>query len=90
LIDEDWSDRGCLVPYKDMWWDTPARAAPQRAIVSERGMAEAFSRYYNDRSLVLEHGKNARNYARKNYDWNGVVAEKWINLFKRIEKETGL
>ena len=87
LIDEDWSDRGCLVPYKDMWWDTPQRAAPQRAIVSEPAMAEAMSVYYHDRKKVLEHGKNARKYAVEHYDWNGVVAQKWINLFQKIQRE---
>jgi len=85
LIDEDWSNRGCLVPYKDMWWDTPARAAPQRAIVSEVAMGQALSVYYNDRAKVLEHGKNARQYALDHYDWNGVIGEKWIKLFQKIE-----
>jgi len=88
LVEEDWSDRGCLVPYKDMWWDTPARAAPQRAIVSEPAMGEAFSVYYNNRDMVLEHGRNARAYALKHYDWMGSVAGKWTKLFRKIaEKE---
>jgi len=85
LEDEDWSNRGCVVPYKDMWWDTPQRAAPQRAIVSEVAMGEAISTYYNNRPMVLEHGKNARKYAVDYYDWNGVIGEKWIKLFQKIE-----
>jgi len=30
------SDRGILIPYKDMWWDTPIRAAPMRALWDEQ------------------------------------------------------
>jgi hypothetical protein len=41
LEEEDIHDRGILLPYKDMWWDTPARAAPQRAICSEQAICEA-------------------------------------------------
>ena len=31
-----------------MWWDTPARAAPQRAIASEEAIAEALDYYYKN------------------------------------------
>ena len=86
LVDDDWSDRGCLVPYKDMWWDTPQRAAPQRGIVSEVAMAEAFSEYYNNPKKRLEHGKNARSYALEYYDWNTILKSKWLDFIKKVQK----
>jgi glycosyltransferase involved in cell wall biosynthesis len=86
LIEDDWSDRGCLVPYKDMWWDTPQRAAPQRGIVSEVAMAEAFSEYYHNPKKRLEHGKNARDFALEFYDWNTVLSQKWLDFAERVTK----
>ena len=87
LIDEDWSDRGCLIPYKDMWWDTPVRAAPLRAIASEVAMEQAMTRYYNDRTLLAEHSVNAREHAKNQYDWS-VVGKRWEDWMKNlVEKE---
>ena len=85
-IDKDMSDRGFLIPYKDMWWDTPQRAAPQRALVSERAMADAFTYYYKNPSVRLQHGANARTHARKYYDWK-PVGEKWLKYIKMIEED---
>jgi len=81
---EDITNRGILVPYKDMWWDTPARAAPQRAIVSEVAMAEAFKYYYDNPSIVAEHGKNAREFAKKYYDWNTAIGPRWLKWLKEV------
>jgi glycosyltransferase involved in cell wall biosynthesis len=86
LEPNDWSDRGCLLPYKDMWWDTPVRAAPMRAIVSEVAIEMALTRYYNDRELLAEHSLNARKHAKKNYDWS-VVGERWKKWLKNIKEE---
>ena len=86
LIADDWSDRGCVLPYKDMWWDTPKRAAPQRAIVSEVAIAEVLNTYYKDPIMKLEHGAGARKYAQKHYDWS-VVGAKWLNWVEMVAKE---
>ena len=71
------SDRGILVPYKDMMWDTPIRAAPRRALWDEQVGADALEYYYKNRSIMREHGKNARKYAIKHYDWAKVVGPMW-------------
>ena len=84
LEPEDFTDRGILVPYKDMWWDTPARAAPQRAIVSEMAMAEAMTYYYKNPQKKAEHGKNARKYAKKHYDWNTAIGPRWLKWLKEV------
>ena len=76
------SNRGFLVPYKDMMWDTPIRAAPMRALWDEHKAAEAFEYYYHNRDVLKEHSENARKYALKHYDWKRAVGpmwKKWIN-----------
>ena len=79
------SDRGFLVPYKDMMWDTPIRAAPQRALWDEHKAAEAFDYYYHNRDVCKEHGKNARKYAVKHYDWMKSIGPKWEEWLKTVK-----
>ena len=81
------SDRGFLVPYKDMWWDTPIRAAPMRALWDEQKAADAFEYYYKNRDVLKEHAKNARKYAIKHYDWMKSVGPMWKNWVKTIGKK---
>ena len=80
------TDRGFLLPYKDMWWDTPRRAAPQRAIASEVAISEVIEFYYDNPEIRLEHGKNARNHIKKTYDWD-VIGQKWVDWIKMVESE---
>tara|TARA_R100001509_G_scaffold165363_1_gene146617 strand:+ start:3154 stop:4551 length:1398 start_codon:yes stop_codon:yes gene_type:complete len=86
LIDDDWSDRGCLLPYKDMWWDTPRRAAPQRAIVSEIAISQALTKLYNDKDYRLELATNARKHAIKHYSWD-AVSSRYLDWIKKVEKD---
>ena len=79
------TDRGFLVPYKDMMWDTPIRAAPRRALWDENKAADAFEYYYHNRDVCRAHGKNARKYAIKHYDWNKTVGPIWKNWVKAIQ-----
>ena len=46
-----------------MWWDTPARAAPQRAICSSVAIGDALDYYYHNADKKLKAGKAARNKA---------------------------
>ena len=77
------SDRGILVPYKDMMWDTPIRAAPMRALWDEREGAKAFAYYYNDREALKKASKAARKRALKYYDWS-VVGQQWKDWIKKV------
>ena len=86
LEEEDICERGILIPYKDMWWDTPNRAAPQRAIASENAIAEAIQHYYDNPVKKLEAGKAGRKHAVKNYSWN-VIGKKWIDWINNITEE---
>jgi len=85
-LEKDVSDRGIALPYKDMWWDTPKRAAPQRAIVSEVAITQAIELYYNNPTLRLKHGKNARKHMKKYYDWV-PVGDKWRTWIGNIKGE---
>ena len=62
-----------------MWWDTPKRAAPQRAICSEIAIADALDYYYHNPKEKLLAGKAAREKVKKEYDW-GPVGERWIKM----------
>jgi len=79
------TNRGFLVPYKDLMWDTPIRAAPQRSLWDEKKAAEAFTIYYNDRELCKKHGENARKHAIKYYDWE-PVGKKWLQWITKVAK----
>jgi len=87
LEEEDICERGILIPYKDMWWDTPNRAAPQRAIASENAIAEALQYYYDSPTKRLETGKAGRKHAIKHYSWD-VIGKRWIDWINNIQKTT--
>ena len=86
LEPEDYCDRGILLPYKDMWWDTPSRAAPQRALVSENAIAQALKYYYDNPDKKFEAGNAARKHVLKHYSWE-VCGERWIDWVRKVEKE---
>jgi len=86
LEETDFCDRGILIPYKDMWWDTPARAAPQRAIASENAICEALDYYFNNPEKRIAAGKAGRLHAKKYYSWE-VIGKKWIDWVTKINEE---
>ena len=86
LEESDICERGILIPYKDMWWDTPARAAPQRAIASENAISEALDYYFNNPDKRIAAGKAGRLHAKKYYSWE-VIGKKWIDWVSKINEE---
>jgi len=78
------SDRGFLVPYKDLMWDTPIRAAPMRALWDEEKGADALEYYYQNQDVCKKHGENARKYTLKYYDWKRAVGPMWKKWIKRV------
>jgi glycosyltransferase involved in cell wall biosynthesis len=86
LEEEDFCERGILIPYKDMWWDTPNRAAPQRAIASENAICEAIEYYYDNPDKKFAAGNAGRKHAIGHYSWE-VVGKRWIDWVKKVEKE---
>jgi len=86
LEESDIHDRGILIPYKDMWWDTPNRAAPQRAIASENAICEALDYYFNNPDKRIAAGKAGREHAKKYYSWE-VIGKKWIDWVNKVNEE---
>ena len=86
LLPEDICEAGILLPYKDMWWDTPNRAAPHRAICSAIGIADAIDYYYHNPDKKLKASQAARKKAKSEYDWN-KLEKRWLKLASRWEKE---
>jgi glycosyltransferase involved in cell wall biosynthesis len=85
LLEEDICKAGILLPYKDMWWDTPKRAAPQRAICSSVAIADALDYYYHSPTDRIKAGKAAREKAKKEYDWP-VLEQRWLAMVKVWEE----
>ena len=86
LLEEDICEAGILLPYKDMWWDTPKRAAPHRAICSSVAVADACDYYFTNKDKRMAAAKAARNKAKKEFSWD-VVGKRWLKLAKVWEKE---
>ena len=86
LEDEDICEAGILLPYKDMWWDTPKRAAPQRAICSEIAIADALDYLYKNPNERLAMGKAAREKAIREYDWE-PVGKRWITFAEKVMED---
>ena len=86
LEKEDICERGILLPYKDMWWDTPSRAAPQRAIVSEKAICEAIQYNYDNPAKKIAAGKAGRKQAVSHYSWE-VVGQRWRDWINKITPE---
>ena len=85
LLEEDICKAGILLPYKDMWWDTPNRAAPQRAICSAIGIADALDYLYHNPNERLAMGKAARKKVLKEYDWK-PISKRWLDMAKVWEE----
>ena len=86
LEEEDICERGILIPYKDMWWDTPARAAPQRAIASENAICEALEYYYDNPEKKIAAGIAGRKHAIKHYSWE-AIGKRWIDFFNDVKEK---
>ena len=86
LLPEDICEAGILLPYKDMWWDTPNRAAPHRAICSAIGIADAIDYYYHNPDKRLKASQAARKKAKKEYNWD-ILEKRWLKLASQWEKE---
>ena len=69
-----------------MWWDTPNRAAPHRAICSAVAIADALDYYYHNPDKRLEASQAARKKAVSEYDWSRIE-KRWLDVASRWEEE---
>jgi len=79
IAEGELSPRGELVKVKDLHWQKMDVAAVQRSLVDEDDMASVLNKYYYDRNLLKQHGKNAEEWAKKNVSWK-VIAPQWHKL----------
>jgi len=61
----------------------------RKAWVDVKKFASAMDMYYEQPDIMEKHGKNAREFAVKNYSWE-VVDKMWLELFERIHNDIGL
>jgi len=79
IMDGKPNPRGQLVKVKDLHWQKMDVAAVRRSLIDVDDLAAAFNKYYYNRDLVKEHGKNARKWVEKNCSWK-VIATNWHSL----------
>jgi len=79
LIEGKPSPRGSLVKVKDLHWEKLDVAAVRRALVDIDDLAKIMNKYYYNRDLLEEHGRNAAEWCKKNHSWT-VIGEQWKKL----------
>jgi len=77
--------RGISCGY-DIYWEKIDEAAVGRALIDIGEFVEAMNRYYYDRDLLKEHGKNGRKWALENATLK-VIEPQWINHIKKVLNE---
>ena len=79
-IEEDFTKHnGILVPFEKLYLEN---SAVHKAWIDVDAMADAFDLYYNDKDLLVLHGKNAKVFA-KQYDSKNVN-KMWDALIEKI------
>jgi glycosyltransferase involved in cell wall biosynthesis len=77
------SPRGTPVPYKELYWEKLDVAAVRRSSIDVDALADVFNEYYYNRELVEKHGKNGREWVKKNASYE-VTEKKWKKLVKDV------
>ena len=83
IIDGTPSPRGTPVKVAEMHWQKMDVAAVRRALIDINDLADTFNKYYYNRSLIEEHGKNAEEWCHKNTSWK-VIAPQWQSLVSKV------
>ena len=77
------SPRGSVVPVKDLYWQKLDTAAVRRSLIDIDEMANTLNKYYYNRDLVIEHGKNAEEWANKNVSWS-IIQKRWLSIADKV------
>jgi len=70
----------------EMWTQN---ATGRRFTARTEHMVDAMGYYYENQDKISQHGANARNWVRENYDWDKVYQQHWKPLFNSLEEELG-
>jgi len=68
------------VPYAGAWYPAPDVAH----------FLECLEEAYSDPDLRAKHGREARRFVERRYDWDRSVMPKWLGLLRRAEEELAL
>ena len=77
---KDWAKRGIAVPYTKLHMEL---AQVQKAWIDIDKLVEAMDSYYTDDKRRTKHGKNAKKYVEKYYQYETIM-EKWDVMLDRV------
>ncbi len=83
IMEGEPSPRGSLLKVLDLHWQMMDVAAVRRSLVDVDDMANVMNKYYYNRDLVKQHGKNAEEWTKQNVAWN-VVGKQWIKFVEDV------
>lgn len=83
ILEGEPTPRGSMVAIKDLHWQKLDVAAVRRSLVDVDDLCNVFNKYYYNRELVKEHGKNARAWVEKNCAWK-VIENQWKQLVEGV------
>lgn len=79
------TDNGILIHRGSEIWTQNATA--RRFTPGRENIISAMEYYYYNQDKIKEHGENARDWVKMNYDWDIVYEDHWEPLFDDIEEE---
>jgi len=83
IMEGEPNPRGALLKVLDLHWQMMDVAAVRRSLVDVDDMANVMNKYYYNRELVKQHGKNAREWAEKNVSWQ-IIGKQWIKFVEDV------
>jgi glycosyltransferase involved in cell wall biosynthesis len=83
IMDGEPSPRGSLVKPIDLLWEKLDVAAVRRSLVDIDDLVKTMNKYYYNRDLAKEHGKNANEWVRKNCSWT-EIGKQWHGLVEEV------
>lgn len=78
--------RGHAIEVETEYEAHPMFGGVTRCLIDTSDMVDALVEYYENRELVEEHGRNARQFVEEHYSWQRI-ADEWVDY---IENEVGL
>jgi glycosyltransferase involved in cell wall biosynthesis len=79
IIDGEPTPRGSLAKIKDMHWQKLDVAAVQRSLVDVDDLANVMNKYYYNKQLAIDHGKNGRIWVEQNCSLKNLQHQwKWL------------
>jgi len=75
--------RGSLLKVLGLHWQMMDVAAVRRSLVDIDDFVKILNKYYYNRDLIIQHGKNAMEWTQKNVSWD-IIGKQWIKQIENI------